>query len=169
MKLAIVSDTHDNLATLEKAVSWMNKNGIEEIIHCGDVCSTDTFQWFAKNFTGKIHLSLGNIDEDHSLIAGGTPDIAKNTRTILHKKYGEVKVNGNQIAFCHYPMLARQLAQTGKYDFVFYGHTHQPWEEKVGACRLINPGNLANLLYKASFAVYDTKNKELKLKILENL
>jgi putative phosphoesterase len=166
MKLAIISDTHDNLAILEKAVKWMKENNIEEIIHCGDVCSPDTLQWLAENFPGKIHLVSGNADDNQTAI---TKTAAENLNIILCGESGKIKIADKKISFCHYPKLARELALTGQYNLVFYGHTHQPWEEKLNGCRLINPGNLSNMLYKASFAVYDTKTGKLELKILERL
>jgi len=166
MKLAIISDTHDNLAILEKAVNWMKENNIEEIIHCGDICSPNTLQWLAENFPGKMHLVFGNVDNGQDEMA----KIAKkNSNIFLCGKSGEIKINSQKISFCHHPALARKLAQTGRYNFVFYGHTHQPWEEELNGCRLINPGNLSNMLYKASFAVYDTKTEKLELKIIDRL
>lgn len=168
MKIAIISDTHDNLATLEKAVDWMDKNEIEEIIHCGDICSPYTSQELSKAFAGKIRVVFGNVDGDIFAIsqqkaAGELPNV------ILYGEIGEIEMDNKRIAFVHHPKIAKALAQGGKYDLVFYGHTHQPMEEKVGDCRLINPGNLSNMLYKATFAVYDTKNDKLELKILESL
>jgi predicted phosphodiesterase len=51
MKLAIISDTHDNLANLEKFLtSWAKENRIETIIHCGDIASGDTVEFLAKQF-----------------------------------------------------------------------------------------------------------------------
>jgi predicted phosphodiesterase len=34
---------------------------------------------------------------------------------------------------------------------------------------LVNPGNLAGMFYKATFAIYETKTDKLELKILETL
>ena len=82
---------------------------------------------------------------------------------------GELEIDAKKFAFTHRPEFARGLASTGKYDFVFYGHTHKPWEEKIGFCRLINPGNLAGMFFKSTFAVYDTKQDKLELKILEKI
>ena len=178
MKLAIISDTHDNLAILEKAVNWMKENNIEEIIHCGDICSPDTLQWLAKNFAcvkprgdraplrGKIHVVFGNADNNQDAIRKTANE---NPNIILYDQSGEIKIGNIKISFCHFPKLARELASTGRYNFVFYGHTHQPWEEELNGCRLINPGNLSNMLYKASFAVYDTKTEKLELKIIDRL
>jgi len=59
------------------------------------------------------------------------------------------------------------LSPKGDYDLIFYGHTHRPWTEKYNGLELINPGNLAGQINKASFAIYDTKSNKLELKILE--
>ena len=69
----------------------------------------------------------------------------------------------------HFPAEAKKMAQSGKYDLVFYGHTHRAWDEKVGNCHMINPGELAGQFYKSTFAVYDTDTEKLELKILEQL
>ena len=37
MKIAIISDTHDNVATFKKAVDLIKKEKIKTIIHCGDI------------------------------------------------------------------------------------------------------------------------------------
>ncbi|MFH1192431.1 MAG: metallophosphoesterase family protein [bacterium] len=65
MRIAIISDSHDNLPNIYKALEWMNKNGVQEIIHCGDVCSPAALREIAKNFKGTIHLAYGNVDGDH--------------------------------------------------------------------------------------------------------
>jgi hypothetical protein len=180
MLLAIISDTHDNLAILEKAAEWMNKNGIKQIIHCGDICAEQTLKDLSQLFKGKIHVVFGNVDGDVFAVAHnrfattnktGLKDYykKKTPNVTLYGEIGELKINDLKIAFVHQPKIARALALSGKYNLVFYGHTHKPWEEKVRDCRLINPGNLSNMLYKATFAVYDTKTGKLELKILEKL
>ena len=84
--------------------------------------------------------------------------------------------NKKRIAFTHFPDVAKKLAQSGKFDLVFYGHTHRPWDEKVISrdgknieCHMINPGELAGQFYKPTFAVYDTTSGSLELKILEKI
>ena len=164
MKLAIISDTHDNLANIKKALGIMKKEKVAEIIHCGDVCAPSTLKEIAKSFSGKIHLVFGNVDGDHYLETKISYTEFKNI--IVYGDLGEMEIEGRKIAFCHLPEFARGLASENKYDLVFYGHTHKPWEEKIGKTRLINPGTLAGMFYKASFAIYDTKKDKLDLKIL---
>ena len=77
-----------------------------------------------------------------------------------------MKPNGHgarKIVFVHFPEIARKLAESGKYDFVFYGHTHKPWEEMIGKCKMLNPGNVAGEIYPPTFAVWNTKDDSFKL------
>ena len=168
MKLAIVSDSHDNLATLEKAFSWLNRNKINLVLHCGDVCSPGMLKEMSKTFPGQIHLVFGNVDGDqYSMLAA--KERGELDHVVFHGNLGKLEVEKKKIAFCHDPLLARGLAKTGEYDLVFYGHTHQPWEERIANCRLVNPGTLAGMFNKATFAIYDTKTDKLELKLVEKL
>ena len=152
MKIVIVSDTHNNMANFKKAIDWANKEKIRLILHCGDICNQETIDEASKLFKGEIKFAKGN--GDHEL------DLPEKV---------ELEFNGKRIAFCHFPDIAKKLAQSGKFDLVFYGHTHRPWDEKVGNTHMINPGELAGHFYKPAFAVYNTITGELELKILEKL
>lgn len=166
MKTAIISDSHDNLSNIYKAIGWMNKNKISQIIHCGDVCSPSSLREISQRFKKKIHLVFGNVDGDQFSIGKEIGRGALKNVT-MHGDLGEIKIGNKKIAFTHKPYFARALAQTNKYDIVFYGHTHQPFEETIGKCKLINPGTLAGMFSKATFAVYDTETNTFTLKILE--
>ncbi|MFA4872061.1 MAG: metallophosphoesterase family protein [Patescibacteria group bacterium] len=166
MKLAIISDSHDNIPNIEKFLDWANNNEIEMIIHCGDIAAPAVVKKvLAEKFKGPIHLVFGNV-ADRELL----PKVCEELENItLHGDEGEIEVNGLKIAFCHFPDQAKKLAESGKYNLVFYGHTHKPWEEVINGCRVINPGTLAGMFYKATFAVYDTASGKLELKLLEIL
>lgn len=153
MRIAIVSDTHDNSANFNKVIDWLNKEKIKVILHCGDICNQETIDEAVKNFKGKIKFVRGNGDF--------------NLNDVPEKM--EIELSGKMIAFVHYPKIAKEMAESGKYDLVFYGHTHKPWEGKVGNCRLVNPGEVAGQRFKPTFAVYNTNTDDLKLKILEKL
>ena len=159
MKIAIVSDTHDNLANFNKIINWLNKEKIKIILHCGDICNQETIDEAVKNFKGEIKFVRGNGDYD-------LHDVPEKM---------EVELGGKKIFFNHYPNIAKKVAESGKYDIVFYGHTHKPWlnrrsfseggEEKI--CLLVNPGEAAGQRFKPTFAIYDTENDKLELKILD--
>jgi putative phosphoesterase len=188
MKIAIFSDSHDNVPNLEKALEWLKSQDVKVIIHCGDLCNPATLSnVIVPNFSGQIHLIHGNVSDRKSL-----EKVALEIENVkLHGDFGELVLDQKKIAFVHKPEEARQLAETGKYDLVFYGHSHKPWVEQLQikvdqtadkhgeisarqrnlskSVLLVNPGTLAGLFYKATFALYDTKTDKLELKILERL
>src|SRR3989344_6242562 len=153
MKFAIVSDTHDNMVNFNKAINFLNQEKIEVILHCGDICTQAVIDEAQKNFKGEILWVKGNGDFH-------LDEVPEKLEIVLDSK---------KIFFNHYPDIAKKEVESGKYDLVFYGHTHKPWEEKVGECRLINPGELAGQRYKPCFFIYDTNTDKLELKILEKL
>ncbi len=54
-------------------------------------------------------------------------------------------------------------------DIIFYGHTHKPWIEEQNQIKIVNPGTLGGVFQKATFALYDTGDRKLELKILETI
>ncbi len=159
MKVAIISDTHDNLENLKRFFDFAKKNKIETLIHCGDVCGGETLREIENNFE-KIYLCLGNADIKDSLLKE-----AKKTK--IFENEGKIEIEGLKIGFCH--MFNFKEKNLNDFDFYFFGHSHWPFLKKEKKCFLANPGNLAGLFYKATFAVLDTKTKKLELKILEKI
>lgn len=152
MKIAIVSDTHNNIPNFRKAINWINNEKIKLLLHCGDIQSQETIDFANKLFDGEIKYVKGNADWGLDL-----------------PEKEELEFNKKRIAFTHFPDIAKKLSQSGKYDLVFYGHIHRPWDEKVGECHMVNPGELAGQFTKPTFAIYDTSNGKLELKILEQI
>lgn len=163
MNIAIISDTHDNLPNINKVLDYLSTKKIEALIHCGDVCMPRTLHRIVKEYAGPIYLSLGNGDDMDAIrlvtpVADGTPD-----RLHIYAEVGAFTLGGKKIGINHYPTIAKQLAQSGDYDLVFHGHSHKPWEEMINSTRLVNPGNVANMIYPPTFATYDTSTDDLQL------
>lgn len=153
MKFATVSDSHDNIANFKKAIDWLNLQKIKLILHCGDICTRETMDKAVKSFNGEIKFVRGNGDYN-------LDDVPETL---------EIELDDKKIFLNHYLDIAKKAAESGKYNLVFYGHTHRPWQEVINRSRLINPGELAGQRFKPTFAVYDTLKDKLELKILERL
>lgn len=154
MKIAIISDVHDNRANLAKTLTFIKKEKIRTILCCGDLGSREILQFLQDNFSGRLERVSGNLDKDLDFVC-------------LDQK--EIRMDQKKIVLVHWPKKAKELAQSQKYDLIFYGHNHKPWQEKIGKTVLINPGNLAGIFYKPTFAIYDTETDRLELKILERI
>jgi len=162
MKIAITSDTHNNLANLERFLNFTQKEKIETLIHCGDVCNDQTLLFIEEKFLGDIYLSLGNCDLKEEILKASK-------RTNIFENFGKIKIEKIKIGFSHQFNFDQEKSRLDTFNFFFFGHTHFPSLKKARKCFLVNPGNLAGLFYKATFAVLDTKTKKLELKILEKI
>ena len=164
MFIAIISDIHNNIVNLQKVLDYCENNKIKTIVCCGDLASEKTLDFLCDNFTGKILYTFGNMDKDHLGVDGFKgEDIAKYKHAKIFKNHGEEEIAGKLIAFVHFPEEARELCETGKYNFVFHGHTHKPWEENYENCKILNPGNVAGDIYPPTFATWNTKDDKFNL------
>lgn len=171
MKIAIISDSHDNVYNLEKFLDWAAEKKIEMIIHCGDLAAPGMLsKVIVPKFSGLIHLVYGNVADREKM-----PQVCEKFANIkLHGDQGEleIEVAGKmiKIAFCHFPDQAKELAESGKYKIVFYGHNHKPWMETLdNGCQLVNPGTLGGLFQRATFTFWDTETGKMELKLVEQL
>ncbi|MFA6594334.1 MAG: metallophosphoesterase family protein [Candidatus Buchananbacteria bacterium] len=166
MKVAVISDTHDNAVNTEKFLSWAKNNQIEKIVHCGDIAAPSMIKELFGPAGIDFHCVFGNV-ADRELL----PQICeKFSNTKCYGDSGEIIIDNINMAFCHRPDDAKTLADAGKYQMVFYGHNHKPWMETLkNGCQLVNPGTLGGLFQKATFTVLDTATKKIELKILELL
>lgn len=161
MQIAIISDVHDNIPNLKKVLGYCRENKIEQIICCGDLATIETLDYLNDNFSGEIFFVFGNMDQGHVDTYPFKDQQYK--KTTMFDDYGEYRFDGRTIAFVHFPDAARKLCETGRYNFVFYGHTHKPWEEMVENCAMLNPGNVANQIYPPTFAIWNTSDNSFRL------
>jgi len=166
MKIALLSDSHDNVSNLEKAIDWLNDHGIKILIHAGDLSAPSLIvKVLAPNFRGVSHLVLGNVG-DPTLM----PKVAAQFKNIsYHGKKGHIEVGGKKIAFTHLPQDAETLAKESKYDLVVYGHTHTFETRKENGTTIVNPGSVGGLFSEATFAIYDTETAKVETKSVGDL
>ena len=163
MKYVIISDIHDNIPNLEKCLNWCKKEGIEQMICCGDVANIDTVAYLSKNFPGTIYLVRGNICnyEDQ--------EVAQFENIQYFGQIGYLTVNNMQIGLCHEPYLIEKVLEK-PCQIVFHGHTHKPWIAERKGAKEINPGALSGLYYDvAIFAVWEPENGKIELKRIEEI
>ena len=168
MKIAIISDSHDNIANIDKMLSYARKENIKIILHCGDVCAPSILKYLAQKFKGNIYLVFGNVDGDQEMMNKLAREF-KNLHILGDEGSPKIKGLNLKIGMTHYPRQAEEMAKSKNYDIIFYGHDHKPWIEEKNNIKIINPGTLAGLFQKATFAAWDVDNKNLELKILEKI
>jgi putative phosphoesterase len=152
MKIAVLSDSHDNIWKLAAAMPHMA--AADAVIHCGDLCSPFMITRIGEGAAGKpVH------DGDRDLIGRNA---ARFLGITLHGQAARFEFGGLRIAVNHYPELARGLAASGEFDLVFYGHDHTAHQEWIGRCLLINPGELMGMKGNSRMAVVETGSRAVE-------
>lgn len=137
MLIGIISDTHDDMRAVAKAVELFNSKAVARVIHAGDMVSPFTFEIFSGlrcPFTG----IFGNNDGDRLLL------MEKSGGRIFSQPY-VFEQNGRRFAVLHESDIVDALADSGRFDVVIYGHTHTPDIRRLKGALIINPGKAATL------------------------
>lgn len=164
MKIAIMSDSHDNWPNLERAIEIANLNSCKYLLHAGDLISPPGTEYLQK-FKGKVIFVWGNNENEKT---GITRKMDAIDNFELAGGYYEGEIDGVKIFMNHYPKYAELAAKSGEYDLVIHGHTHKYREESFSNTLLINPGEIQGMLSGSPiFALFDTKTKSVKKLVLE--
>lgn len=138
MKIALMSDIHDNIWNLQKALARPELQATEAMLFCGDLCSPFVIHLLGRAYSGPIHMVLGNNDGDVAAIMANSK---KYSNIHIHGEYFKSLLDGRTVAMNHYPDKARTIAENGGFNIVCYGHNHTVvHDEMVGNTLLINPG-----------------------------
>lgn len=139
MLIGIISDSHDNMNTLKRAVDLFNERGTALVLHAGDYVAPFTAREF-RRLNCKLVGVFGNNDGDKFMLAEQFRDIGR-----LHDGIHQLELDGKMFAITHFPQIAETLAARGAYDVVIYGHTHRA-EIREPEPLIINPGECGGWL-----------------------
>ncbi len=146
MKLAIISDIHDNIWNLRAALNYIGGANVDTLICCGDLCSPFVVGLLASGFRGPIHAVAGNNEGDWRQImligAKANKDRNEAAQITFHGQFFEGELGGKQVAVNHYPEIALAIAAAGHYDLVCFGHNHHYEIRQFEKTLALNPGAL---------------------------
>ncbi len=156
MRIAICSDSHDNMRNIIIFTKTAIRKKIELVIHLGDFIAPFAIKPLIDEspFTQFIGIFGNNDGEliflDHT--ANGT----------ILKGPVEKTFDNRSFMLMHEPFSLEKLSN--EFDFVCYGHTHAASIIKTKRGAIINPGELCGYLTnKATYVTIDTKTNDIKL------
>jgi len=156
VKIGLLSDSHDDMAAIAKAVALFNAEGVVQVLHAGDIVSPFTFEVF-RGLQAPLGGVFGNNDGDRLLLR-------ERSAGALRPQPHFVTLDGLRIVIVHEPPLVKSLARSGDFDCVVHGHTHVPDVRREGAALVVNPGKAAALdKGRATVAVLETETREARI------
>ncbi|MDA0750376.1 MAG: YfcE family phosphodiesterase [Verrucomicrobia bacterium] len=155
MKIGILSDIHDQLPQLKKALVAIQET--DALLCCGDLCSPFVIKALGEGYQKPIHVVFGNNDGDLFRI---TQNSKAYPQIQLHGELAELTFNDVRFGMNHFDNIARVLAESGRYDVVCFGHNHRFELTQTGDCQLINPGEVyGGLTGNSTLVIYNTDTK----------
>lgn len=144
MLIGAISDTHDNLPQVEKAVKYFNEQKVSLVLHAGDYVAGFVIPKF-RQLNCRLVGVFGNNDGDHELLK---KRFGETSNCTIHDSFAQVEVEGYRIALLHGQEieLLNAIVEGGIFDAVIHGHSHYSRVEKRGKTLAINPGELCGYL-----------------------
>ena len=166
MLIGVISDTHDNLKAIDRASKIFIEHKVNLVIHLGDIISPFSLARLAENLKGvKIIAIYGNNCGEKI----GLQTIAKNYGVEISDPPRILELDGKRILLLHGwgpPDLTKEIVESlllsGKWEAIFYGHTHQRDLKYFSGRLLLNPGEAAGVLQDPSIAIVNLDTLKAK-------
>jgi len=156
MLIGIISDSHDDMSSMKKAVDLLTAEKVSYVVHAGDITSPFTFEilgGLSCPFTG----IFGNNDGDKVLLkekSGGN----------IHNQPHFMTLSERRIVVLHEADLVRAFADSGDFDLVIYGHTHSPVIRMQKRALIVNPGKVGRLHNgESTLAIVDIEKMDARI------
>ena len=161
MIIGIISDTHDRLPFIDRAIKKLNEEKAELVLHAGDYCAPFAAFRF-KPLKARMIGVFGNNDAERDLLRRNFNELGVEIRG----RFAEIDVDGLKIALLHgeETELLNSLLNIGAYDVVVYGHTHKSEIKRKNGVLAINPGEVCGYLSgRATIGLLDTSTMDVTI------
>lgn len=138
VRIGVISDTHALANLTRKAVDIFVSAGAERIIHCGDIGSAEIVEILS---VLPVDYVFGNCDYARRTLT----EAIKTFGGTLHDDFGSVEIAGKKIAIYHgqNDLRLEQEIDSGAWNLICTGHTHQSSFEHRGGTYVLNPGAIS--------------------------
>ncbi|MEJ5327491.1 MAG: metallophosphoesterase [Candidatus Bathyarchaeia archaeon] len=162
MLVGVISDTHDNLPMIDKAVKRLNEEKVGLVLHAGDYVSPFVIPKF-KALNARLIGVFGNNDGDRELLKKRCSETGN---CEIRGRFAEVNAEGFKMALLHgdETELLNALTNCGCFDAVVYGHFHADVSRVNGKTLVVNPGEVCGYITgKTTIALLDTAKREARI------
>jgi putative phosphoesterase len=162
MLIGLISDTHDNMPMIEKAIKKLNKEKVDLVLHAGDYVAPFVIPKF-KALNAKLIGVFGNNDGDHEFLK---KRFSETENCEIRGRFAEINADGFKIALLHgdETELLNALINCESFDAIIHGHAHATSISKKGKTLLVNPGEVCGYLSgKSTIALLDTQKRAAKI------
>ncbi|MBN2010624.1 metallophosphoesterase [candidate division KSB1 bacterium] len=153
--VGIISDSHDNMTALQKAVDVFTQRGVDLVIHAGDLVAPFTAR-ILKKLECPLIITFGNNDGE----LFGLKNVFQGQ---IFDPPHKIIVNNKKVLILHDPVLLDEFQAGDQFDVIIYGHLHKV-DIRKGRPLIINPGESCGWVYgKSTIAIWDVETDNVEL------
>jgi len=159
--IGIISDIHDRLPLLEKAIDRLNEEKVELVLCAGDYVAPFVTPYF-KALKAKMVGVFGNNDAEKQTLKEHFSDIGFD----VQGSFRRVEVDGLNVALLHgnEVELLKSVLDFSSFDVIVYGHTHKTEVQRRDGKLVVNPGEVCGYLSgRSTIAKLDTESLEVEI------
>ncbi len=154
MLIGVISDTHDHLTTIDRAIGLFDQRGVQAMIHPGDLVAPFAARRLLK-YNGPIYVTYGNNDGEREGLRKILPQITDGPLKIT--------MGGKKILVHHFIEWCSQ-SDIDEADIVITGHTHEAVNEEQDGTLLLNPGECCGWVNdRATVGLLDTEAMSMEI------
>lgn len=163
-RIGLLSDTHGHVANARRAIHLFLSQGVDLILHMGDVGSTTVLDAMVVAPAGssdpiEARVVFGNSDPDRD-------DLAAHARAIgihVDDPVGIIPLETGELLYTHGDIESVINAAIDRdVRYICHGHTHKTTDQRLSRSRVINPGALFRTP-RYTVAILDTPSDSLRV------
>ena len=153
-----MADSHDNLDAVKKAVRFFKHTKCELVMHAGDFVAPFAAKEL-EHLLCPVKAVFGNCDGEKRGLQKAIQPFGEIKEAPLVFSHAD-----RSILITHIHVSVDKLAASGKYQAIFFGHTHKPEIRKVNNTLLVNPGETGGWLSgRSTVAILDPATWEAEI------
>jgi len=162
--VGLISDTHDNIHMIGRAVRVFNEERVKLVLHAGDYIAPFTARHFQPLEAPLIGVYGNNCAERETL-----KKVYGDVGAELRGFFAEVEADGMRIALIHgHRQEDVDRAYGGGYDVVVRGHTHRAGIGYEKGMLVVNPGEACGYVTgRSTVAFLDSERRSAWLSDLD--
>jgi uncharacterized protein len=148
--IGILSDSHDNLEKLRRAVRLFEDARCDLVVHAGDFVAPFAVQEL-HSLSCPVKAVFGNCDGEKKGLAAAFHGVGTVAEPPLEFEHAGLK-----FLVSHLNAPVRGLIKEKRCDVLIFGHTHKPEIRRENGILIINPGETGGWVHgKSTAALFD--------------
>lgn len=156
MIIGLISDTHDNVPMIKRAIERLKEERVKLVLHAGDYISPFTAKPYSELGVPMIGVFGNNCAETEAL-----KRVYAEVDADLRGYFAEIEKGGLRIALTHGHLKSEMdRAMSGDYDVVVRGHVHRSSIREENGILVINPGEVCGYVSGSNTVAFlDTEKR----------